>query len=618
MASVFSKTMQNFFGIRGRKKTGIMGRNTGVEVVPLDKSETGNTSPKVINLTPQVQKAWDWWLSETGDDAISLANRLGRYKDVDYMVYNDTVISQAVNLYADETAQSDSTSQVILVNAPNPKVSKEINRLLGLWQVDHSYICDTARNLVMYGDSIDVLDFSTEKGIEGVIPVDVSSLHDRLEFKATEVTKAMMGHGTKEVSYASKAPIVVKDIVAGLELNDTKSIAKSYKSYLLGFVIDGEYLPPWAVNHCRLVSRKSEFWPYGRPLFINLVGPFRQLKAAKTLMAITRIAKFPKEIYSVKTDPTMTEVEMWDAVTQAKQEMANTGITNKNKDEFAVGTEIWMPEGLLSHETVENNMNVDGIGDIELLRDDEIMGTGIPKGYLLPDKGSFGVSGQSLLQQSKPFGRTTFTLQSAILESLTKMIKIHFLMTGTFEQDLTEFELSMNYPIVEEASDRLRNKQDTFRFALDILDGLKRVVGIGDEDVPPSVIKKIMATYSFIDPDDLDTLVNSLVKAKKAAAMPDPETTSDGASTANMFGESKDNQVKTKHFLEKYGDRLSDEVLNIQYFESKNTLQMYEGISGKRHYYRSSANGNQAQYKQVYEMVRKQARLDKKKIEEDK
>lgn len=425
MAESFAKRLQKFFNI------GVVKSDGGIEdrknIIP--KTTDDKNLSRKVKLTPELQKLWDWYLSETGDNSNTLSERLGRYKDIDYMIFNDSVIAQSVDLYADETAQADNHMKIIDAKAKDPKVAKEILTLFDKWGINQSYIKDTAANLVSYGDSVDVLDYSPEKGIEGVTPIDVYSLTKRLEFKATEVKKMMKGKGRKDsvLNYSKFASI--KDLVDSLETPDSKDMSKNYRSYLLGFIIDDTYLPPWAVLHHRLISRKSEFWPYGRPMFINNIGPFRQLKASKNMMALTRVLKFPKEVYSVKTSENMTEVEQWEAVQQCKQEFQNIGIVNKNKEEFAIGSEIWIPENLISHETIENNMSVDEIHDVELLRDDLIMGTGIPKGYLLPDQGNFGVSGQSLLQQSKPFGRKVFTIQSAILENLTHLVRLHFLMT---------------------------------------------------------------------------------------------------------------------------------------------------------------------------------------------
>jgi hypothetical protein len=57
-------------------------------------------------------------------------------------------------------------------------------------------------------------------------------------------------------------------------------------------------------------------------------------------------------------------------------------------------------------------------------------------------------------------------------------------MTEKHEKEFTEFELSMNFPIVEEASDRQRMKQDSLRFANDIIDGLKMHLGHRTQTYP--------------------------------------------------------------------------------------------------------------------------------------
>ena len=73
-------------------------------------------------------------------------------------------------------------------------------------------------------------------------------------------------------------------------------------------------------------------------------------------------------------------------------------------------------------------MSVDEIHDVELLRDDLIMGTGIPKGYLLPDQGKlWGVSGQVFVATvQNHLGRKVFTIQSAILENPFSFGKVAF------------------------------------------------------------------------------------------------------------------------------------------------------------------------------------------------
>jgi hypothetical protein len=603
MAEPFAKRLQKFFNI------GVVKSDSGIadkkSIVP--KTTDDNGMSRKVKLTPEIQKLWDWYNSETSDNSNTLGDRLGRYKDIDYMIFNDSIIAQAIDLYADETAQADNHMRIVDAKAKDPKVAKEILDLFDKWGVNQSYIRDTSANLVAYGDSVDVLDYTPDKGIIGITPVDVYSLTKRLEFKATEVKKMMKGKGRKDsiLNYSKFASI--KDLVDSLEMADSKEISKNYRSYLLGFIVDDMFLPPWAVMHHRLISRKSEFWPYGRPLFINNIGPFRQLKASKNMMAMTRVLKFPKEIYSVKTSENMTEVEQWEAVNQCKQEFQNIGIVNKNKEEFSIGSEIWIPEGLLTHDTVENNLSVDEIHDVELLRDDLIMGTGIPKGYLLPDQGNFGVSGQSLLQQSKPFGRRIFSIQSAILENLTHLVRLHFLMTEKHEKEFTEFELSMNFPIVEEASDRQRMKQDSLRFANDIIDGLKNALGAQDTDIPPEVVKSVFKKFSFLEPEDVDLLIKQITDRMKANASSADDTSTD-------YGFESEEGRRFHEAIRK--QLLDEEIIYSQYFDTLKEHHLTEGILGRRHYLVSSVDRASESDKITYSFIREEMKMTKEKLQE--
>ena len=171
-------------------------------------------------------------------------------------------------------------------------------------------------------------------------------------------------------------------------------------------------------------------------------------------MGLARPMAFPKSVFAVDTSEEMTASEKWEAVNEARQEYSNLGKSNKSKEQFALGEEVWLPKDLIDFDSIKTDINMDEIGDIELLRDNLIMGTSIPKGYLIVDQGGWGVSNQSLLQQSKPFARASFRIQSEILDRLSFLAKLHFMITGKFDGEFTEFELTMNFPVVEEAEDR--------------------------------------------------------------------------------------------------------------------------------------------------------------------
>ena len=281
----------------------------------------------------------------------------------------------------------------------------------------------------------------------------------------------------------------------------------------------------------------------------------------------------------------MTATDKWAAVEEAKNELQNLGRLNRAKDEFSIGDELWIPEGLLKHDIITNDLRIEDIADIELLRENFIMGTKIPKGYLIADRsGGWGTSGQSLLQQSKPFGRAVYSVQSAILKELAHKIRMHFLMTGEFEKEFTEFQLSLNFPVVEEAADRQKMKQDSLRMANDIIDNIKTALGLRDATVPPEVVKDIFSKFSFLDPEILNDLVDTLAKQLEKP---------DDQSTENESG----------RFFESY-KRLDESVLSTAYFESLRKFDIKECHINGRHYLTSSGRFIQNEYSPIYKMFR--------------
>lgn len=576
MASPF-QALQRFFGIKTVKKQDLSGVANKKEISPADK-----VTGKKIEFTSEVKKAWDWY-SNNADSPSTMRDRFERYKDMDYMIYNDTVISSAIELYADEVAQADSQQKPVEVFSKKKDVQKEIYGLLEKWGVNQEYIRECAFNLVGYGDSFDIIDFNRNEGIVGLTPVDVRDVADRLEFKYSEIVKRK---GKTPFGSAS-TPISIKNFIKSLE-TDTNESGYNFNSYLLGFAVGEKfYLPPWGVNHYRLFSRRSEFWPFGRPLFINLVGPFRQLKTAKNLMALARALSFPKEIYEVKTDEEMSEVEQWEKVNEARQEFQNSGVLNQNKEEFSVNSEVWLPEGLLSMTTQDNNLRVEDIQDVELLRDDLIMGTRIPKGYLIVDRGGWGTSSQSLLQQSKPFGRSVYSIQSVILQNIAHLIRMHFLMTGQFDKEHTEFELSLRFPVIEEASDRLRMKNDTLRLANDVLDNIKNALGMRNDDTPPELVRKVFSKFSFLSDEDVDMIVKDLSKGKE--------------SNENTFNEDFRN--------------LKEEVIFEAYSLSMKKERFKEGLRYGQHYVASNSQNFSPQDWKIYSFLREE--MGKEKLDEE-
>lgn len=563
MADSLKKRLQNYFNI------GVKTGKSGEEIFPTKPKEDDPHKQIPVKFDDYLKRLWNWWLTQTHDSGQTLKNRIDRYDDLDFMWYNDTVISMAADLYADEAAQSDTQEETVHVEARRNEIKKEIENLFEHWGITQQYIRDTAFNLALYGEAFDVNSTDNKFGVTEVVPIDVRTISDRFEFKASEVEKQMHAAGLRN---ALNTDPRLKTLARELK-NVDMNYGEMFKSYLFGFKIGNDvFLPPWNVNHYRLSSKRSEFYPWGRSLFINLIGPFRQLRAAKNLMSMARAAKFPKEHFEVQTSESMTQSEKWDAVNEARQEYHNMGQNIEAKDQFSVGGELWTPEGLINHNLIENNMRLEDIADIELLRDDMIIGTRVPKGYLIVDRASFGTSGQALLQQFKPFGRAVYSIQSAILEQLTFLVRMHFLMAGKFDKEQTEFQLSMNFPVVEESRDRISLKSDTLRLANDVISNIQNAMGTRD-GLPPEVIKSVFSQITFLDPEEVEAWIDQSAEALN--------TEDNNSYLMSSVDVPEDKKAKMMERIQ-YKDLASE-----AYFEALKKRNMKEGVYNNRHFYNS-------------------------------
>lgn len=582
--SKYTDRMTKFFGYS------VDNKNKSVK--PYDKKIQSNDDIKtpLVKISPEIQRMWDWYVKENYDTRDTLKGRFDRYKDIDYIVCNDCLVSMAVEVYADEIAQVDDAFEFFKIRSKNPKVANEIKRLFNLWGVNQKYFREVAYELVKYGDSFDIISSNEKEGITNLTRISPYDIKERFEFKASEIEKKknrfqnLYSQSTNIVNYMLK--------YAQSEKEDPSA---SYKEYLFGFLLgENHYMAPWQILHYRLMINGSEFYPFGRSLFVNIIGPWRMYRTALNFMGMARPMTFPKEVFKVHSSEEMTKAEKWDAVADARSQYNNIGKINRNRDQFALGEELWITDDI-EHETMNLDFNLDDIGDVELLRDNVIAGTKLPKGILVTNESNWGTSAQAIFQQSKPIARTCASVQSCILERLVWLVKLHFAMTEQFEKENTEFEISVNFPVIEEASDRLNAKKDALDFAVSIIDNLKDTIGYNGDEMPAKLVKKVFSKFTFLSPEEIDDYVDLLVKARNKDLGVDDnsvDVNSEKIEESSLYHENE-NRINT---------RLTEEVASESYFHTLREKYLLDRISYGKHSVASLSNAIKSDDKLVIEM----------------
>lgn len=557
--------------------------NANKRVVVPAKVDPETKDIRAVKFTTDVERLYNEWKNDligNGD----LKNRIDRYNALDFMEKNSGIMSLAIKLYTNETISPDENGKIINVYSKNKEVEKYINDFFLKIGINRSILENTAYDIAKFADHFWILNIDSKEGITEITPISPYSVTERIEFSAVDQLRKL----TKQYTYMDQQGLRMDDLVDVLtDKISNNDYASIYRKYLFGYGLEGNklILPPWAMVHFRRFSTQSEFAPYGRPLLINSLSIFRELKSGQNLVAMARVARFPKEVFKIQVDENMTPVERMIAVNEARQEYMNYVEITNGKEEYGIGASIWTIKDLFEYELQQNNLALDDIADIEMLKDDLITSTVIPKGYLITGESAWGDSGKALLQQSKMFGREVYTNQTALLSELSNLVKTQFVLMDLFEKEDTEFELTLSFPVTEQSSENITIQKDTMELANTIMDNLKSALAV--DDIPVEVAVDILKKYTPFEHKELTKWITAIKKNQQT----------------NDSGEEPTEEAKLEETVRKIKSRLNEDIVREAYFNAKRKKALYEGVLQNQHFYFNPTNSPEDKLR--FEMIRK-------------
>ena len=527
--------------------------------------KTGNQKihPDVFN--DDIKKIYNWWVNDCHDKADDWQNRLALWKDMDMLYYNSSLIARAIDLIADEVVQADTHDQPIQVEAKRP-VKKFILELFDKVDV-YTKIRPIALDTIQFGNAGVIIGLD-DTGVSDLIHVDTKVLKDRLEFTPYKVEVEKKKGNSFLNNYCND----VKRIDAMVNsMTNKDDITSYYKSYLLGFEVGKNILPPWRFLHFRNLTSKSPFAPFGIPMFIHAIAPYRQYDASMTMQIIARTARFPKNIYSMKLPNVMNPTEKVISAIEMLNQIQNSGLKGTQKEEFGVAENIVTIEDLYDYKQETADIDLGKVDDIEMLKDDLIIATAIPRNLIDPNDGGFGDSGVSLIEKWKPFARIVYRFQQSILEQITKLVKIHMIQSGKFKPDEVDFILSMPYPETMTNDDIIQNQTSLADLAGEIIELLSNRLN-EDEPLPAELTKSIISKFLPYEDATMDSWYKIIDKAKK---------NDDGEEDEDENEDGEEGDVEEN--IDKELKRIK-EILNIQdrVKVSKDYRKLSEGLTNKK------------------------------------
>ena len=458
------------------------------------------------NLSKHLQGLLDSWLTDTTDTQQELTKRMELIKQIDYAVRTDPYIGQVVKLYADECTQCDLQNQVISIETPDPLMTRRMYELLSTWGVTQNRCHSAIESLAEYGNAFWCNQVSS-RGVERIIPLKQHQIKERIEFNPVEVAEKRATKTGSFMNAVSKNYLLNK-MVNGLEAGE--NYCDIFDKKLFGFTMPGVnngqdiILPPWAVTHFR-VDGDGQFSPWGTSLLINTLAPFKQLISTIALQSLARVSSFPITLYNVKTSENTDEARQFSTVNKVRMAYDNIGVSPMvgNSEVYSVNTKLWVPKGLLEVDVKKPEVDVKFTDDMEMYQDRVAVASGLPRAYFEKGWGEYGDSAKSLIEQYKPFGRRAYTIQSAFLDGISDLFRLHFAISGEYDYRVP-FTLSMKFPAEEKSKSKLDSQKASVEMANNVVNAVKSAIGAGDDEaLPAEVVRDIMSKYAFLDPGDL-------------------------------------------------------------------------------------------------------------------
>lgn len=406
--------------------TDVIIRNVGgnqLKVVDLDHTQsTGNleTNSRVDRYS-RLHSATAGYARHAGQT--QLYSRLELFRDYEAMD-TDSIISSAMDLYADECTAKNEFGDMITIQSGNGRVHKVLHNLLyDILNIEFN-LWPWIRNTVKYGDFFLHLDISEKYGVTGVNPI---SPYEMIREEGYDETQPKAVRFRRDYAAATATS-------RGITSNEDV-----YENY--------------EIAHFRLLT-DTNFLPYGRSMIEPCRKVWKQITLMEDAMLIHRIMRAPdKRIFKIdigNIPPAEVDTYMEGMINKMKKVPyidQETGQYNLKYNMQNLLEDFYLPvRGAETGTSIENlsGIQFDSIQDIEYLKNRLLGSLKIPKAYLGYEEDTTGKA--TLASQDFRFARTIERIQKIIVSELYKVSIAHLYAQGFTDEELVDFNLSLTTP----------------------------------------------------------------------------------------------------------------------------------------------------------------------------
>jgi len=394
--------------------------------------------------------------------------KLQLYGDYEIMD-EDSIISAALDIYADESTLRDEFGDVLTINSKNEEVKKILHNLFyDIINIEFN-LWPWVRNMCKYGDFYLKLDIAEKMGIIGVTPISSYEMYRHENFDPNNPELVQF----------------VQDASMGGQSGYNSKVAKvEYDNY--------------EIAHFRLLS-DTNFLPYGKSMIEPSRKCWKQLTLMEDAMMIHRIMRAPeKRIFKVdigNIPPAEVDTYMQRVINKSKKTPyvdTKTGQYDLKYNMNNMMEDFYLPvRGGQSGTEIDtlSGMEWTGIDDVNYLKERMFAALKIPKAFIGYEEGVEGKA--TLAAQDVRFARTIERIQRILVSELTKIAIVHLYSQGYNDEDLADFDLQLTNPSTIYQQEQIELWNSKIQLAREIKDTqilsedwvYKNVFELSDEDI---------------------------------------------------------------------------------------------------------------------------------------
>lgn len=441
--------------------------------------------------------------SSFGEFRTMSSNRKAQYQTYDNML-SDTVVSSAIEMYADDATQYGSDGRAIWVTADDTDTENVLNSILEELDIE-SELWGMYYALAAYGD-----------------------VYIRLFKKPVDITEEGFDNALNQYELSKEICNKPEDIFDLVSKGKTVQFAFINRTYGVNKQERIELYPSDQFVHIlikRPVDRDEQKFEFktktedgnlvnnvydvkrGKSMIHDLYGAQREVELLESTLMLNRLSRssitrmvsvevgdMPKTEVRELLRRVKTSIESKISISSSKAK----GYLSPGQIDNVVVSPTRNGKGSITTTNVGGDVDVKSLLDMDYFNNKRFSGLKIPKAFLGYDDSIAANSGGTLTKLDNRYGRTIKRLQKAMQIGITDLLNL-FLLDRGMASSIGKFKVNLVSPTTIDEIDRLEMRNSEISYLGSILSAIRDVPGIDIKEVAELIARRDLNDSELAD-----------------------------------------------------------------------------------------------------------------------